>query len=351
MGTISRLAATLVVAGSLAGCAGMSSPTRYATEKHALGKVEETNDGFFELYKDSYSNQANAGKAWLYVDRGMTLAQTTCIGWLTDLTAESQGQEYAKKQLGILTVLATGVLGIVGVDSDVFSGIAVGSAFTYASMDLYRDYMLLGPNSQAITDMVERSMAAAMQAVRQNPPNNFDTAFRSLESFSRLCEPAVVHQHVIEAIKAADPQVVYTDGIDEANLSALLSKIAEKFGETIITDQQLLGLFWHVQGGFQDSDEKDVANKYLGHLAARFRPSGGSGVTADDVRPALLALPRSTRASLQGTIESERTRLAKEKDTATKALRTYVVRNDFLLGNVRMPRGAAAPGSFSVRMR
>lgn len=261
--------AAILTALLLAGCSGaISGPDRYAGPDYdaTVGPDEKAvaphrtllEKQFHQAYVTATtSNRHEELRA--YVLLGTTLSTAACTAWLDRLTQRAQYVDYGKQQGGILTVLATGILGLAGADADVFAAVALGAAAANSSADLYRDYRLLGEDSSAITEMVLRKIAAASTHIDGLTFTSFPMAYNALYSFSRLCEPAVIHQGVLDAIRSKKPTVdPYTQDLSEGIATTVRQTIGALYGKPVISEDQLLGLYWQYNIGGADEDKTKV---------------------------------------------------------------------------------------------
>lgn len=302
----------ILTAVVLAGCSGaISGPDRYAgpdydasvgPDKNALAPRRTLLETQFHDAYVAATDARDPETLRTYVLLGTTLSTAACTAWLDRLTQRAQYVDYGKQQGGILTVLATGILGLAGADADVFAAVALGAAAANSSADLYRDYRLLGEDSSAITDMVLRKMAAASTHIDGLTFTSFPMAYNALYSFSRLCEPAVIHQGVLDAIRSKKPTVdPYTQDLSEGIATTVRQTIGALYGKPVISEDQLLGLYWRYTIGEAKDDEPKVEALLAGLTLAD--PKEENTLKLKD---ALKPLPGAYQNQLKQRVEEKR---------------------------------------------
>ncbi|MEQ8318665.1 MAG: hypothetical protein RH946_00260 [Rhodospirillales bacterium] len=257
--------AILVVA--LSSCYQMPE-LQYATNDHLkkTGEARSNGKAYFAEYDTSFNDKSDAAKAYLYVQAGAALTEGVCTNYLNDLRAAANNQEFFNKQLGITTVLTTGVLAIAGAHTDAFEALALGTAFTLSTSDNFRDHYLLGPDSENIVKLVEKSMAAVLVEIKKRPPSNFYEAYHQLRSYSKVCSVAEIRRLVGESIIAANPEASSQGAVAQRVDQIIRNSIASNLlGVATLTDRQMTGLYWlTVRGTGGDAQQISIITELLG---------------------------------------------------------------------------------------
>ncbi|MGR5475214.1 hypothetical protein ACPV5T_19035 [Vibrio astriarenae] len=248
----------------LLGCVGQSPHSKYSGEQHLLDNVDASSDGYFLEYSESVKDKPNVVKAREYLSMGMALSKTVCFKYLDDLEAYQNNTNFTQSEIGVLAVLATGVMGINGASSDSFSRLALGTAALNSSVDLYRNHYLLGPDSDVIIGMVKRAMDLAEVDIKEsrNPPNNFIEAYELLTSYSIICSDSEIRRLVRSSVEKAN-LIVDSEQKDSSQKEAL-DDIALKFNRPGLANEQYVGLYWLVREYPTDTESRSIISFLLG---------------------------------------------------------------------------------------
>ena len=249
----------------LLGCSNTGPSKKYASEKHLLNKVNNDGDeGYFVEFKSSIDNPENKDKSIKYLNKGIALSRTVCFDFLDNLSANDNGSQFLKNELGALMILSTGVMGLNGVSQDSFTRLALGGAAVNTTIDLYRNHYLLGPDADVIIDLIKNAMNMAETEIGNRTPNNFIQAYTLLESYSLLCSDSSIRRLVRDTIKSANFEA--SSPITNIVAQEVLTQIAKEFGRSGLSDQQYFGLFWLSTETPSKKEYKSIVDEALGDL-------------------------------------------------------------------------------------
>ncbi len=228
-----------------------------------LNNVTVNTTGYFNEYALSTSNPNNTAMALKYLEKGVALSRSVCFEHLDYLVASENDTSFGQNELGILVILATGIMGLNGVDQDNFSKLALGAAAVNSSIDLYRNHYLLGPDSDVIVDLVKNAMNAAELEISNRAPTNFVDAYTLLESYSRLCSDSQIRRLVRDAIKSTEfvANASFTNR-EEANKT--MTEIAVALDRSGLSNKQYFGLYWKAKESPTKTEYLHVVNNALG---------------------------------------------------------------------------------------
>lgn len=250
----------------LIACSSKSTTSEFANKKHLLNNVTMDTTGYFEEYALSASNPNNTAMALKYLEKGVALSRSVCFEHLDYLAASENDTSFGQNELGILVILATGIMGLNGVDQDNFSKLALGAAAVNSSIDLYRNHYLLGPDSDVIVDLIKNAMNTAESEISNRAPTNFVDAYTLLESYSRLCSDSQIRRLVRDAIKStkfeANESFANRENREEANKT--MTEIAVILDRSGLSNKQYFGLYWKVKESPTKSEYLHVVNNALG---------------------------------------------------------------------------------------
>ncbi len=319
----------VIVAALLAGCSTVPAPKRLLTSKQIQdGRFEPlpAEKSFKALYNASLDAPADEALANAYLTRGMLESRTTCLEYLEDRAIQGQKLEYARNQLTVTAVLATGVLAMAGANRDLYQGLALGTAFAYSSADLYRDSLLLGPDSQVIIDLIDKSLTAAQETIANNPSRTHAEALGNLQWYSGLCTLPQVRETVKKALQKANPKISYTAELETVADRAPLADLAKLFDVFTITPSQLSAIYWLVADDAANAAEKAEIVTRLGSLkGVLFDNATPPALTAagktklQDARRILLGISLGLESKLKASIAEFRAAQAKREAEAQAA--------------------------------
>lgn len=253
---------------ALASCSSFSAHDRFANTEHLKGNISSGSEGSFPEYHEAIkSNQTASGIAInskLYLNKGVALSRSTCFDYLDRLAARENNKSFSQNELGVLVVLATGIMGINAASQDSFTRLALGAAAANSTFDLYSNHYLMGPDSDAIVDMIKTAMDTAEAEIKNRSPVTFVDAYTLLESYSRLCSDTSVRRLVRESIKAASFKA--TDPIINEVARSTIDQIAKQFERSGLSDHQLFGLYWLTTEDPDDEEYTAIINEALGDL-------------------------------------------------------------------------------------
>jgi len=260
----------------LTGCAAPASK-KYVTVRHILKQVEDGESGYFAEYAASVADVDDASKADTYLTAGLALARSACYDSLDRLASRSNNSNFAQEELGVLVVLASGVLGVNDSNSKTFTRIALGTAAVNSTIDLYENYYLLGPDVDIIVAKIREAMEVVFSKVTETTPATFYDAYARLESYSRICGTYSVRAIVREAIKQASFDA--TSYVVDAVTDETLDKIAQLFGRVSLSNDQYFGLYWYThQTPGTGSDEETALVTKLGDITLADAKTHGTAV-------------------------------------------------------------------------
>ena len=292
-------------------CAVNEPDENWATAGHLVGDPDKDGrKGFFKEYKlaydtDSKPNATQANKAATsrrYLVRGVNLTRTTCFDFLDRIARDANHTEYAKNQLLITSVLATGVLGIFGFGPSAFEAVALGTAFATSSADLYRDHYLLGPDADVIVDLVKRSMETAEKTIDQTNPQSFDQAYGILQSYSELCTFETIRRLVRESIKSANIQVDYTATLSQQIELSIRQELATILGVSAISEPELTGIYWKLVNPIKKPDQTEIDQTKYTQLVGNLKDKIKDAKKQVAAKKVLAKLPMSSRNRLDQII-------------------------------------------------
>jgi hypothetical protein len=244
-----------------------SAHERYANEKHLTDTIKATDAGYFAEYKAAIGAKTPNDipvKAKLYLDKGIALSRSVCFDYLDSMALHENNASFAKEELGVLVILATGIMGLNGASQDSFSRLALGGSAVNSSIDIYRNHYLLGPDGDAIVTMVKQAMNTAQAEIENRSPTSFVDAYALLESYSRLCSDTSIRRLVRESIKSANFKA--TSPINNEVARIVIDKIAEEFDRSGLSDEQMFGLYWFTKESPTKTEYLTIIDKSLGDI-------------------------------------------------------------------------------------
>ena len=243
-----------------------SSHDKYSNEKHLLYKIESSDDGFFDEYKASYeadeTDQNTPDLSLRYLNKGIALSRSVCYDFLDEVTTGGNNSKFAQNEVGVLVLLASGIMGLNGVNADSFTRLALAGTAINSTFELYNNHYLLGEDGDVITDLIKQAMVAAESEIQTKSPQTFIEAYTLLESYSRVCSNSTIRRLVRDSLKQAIV-IASSDNADEAENTAI-TEIAQLFGEVGFSKQQLLGLYWYAHEAGLDNDATTAIQNAFG---------------------------------------------------------------------------------------
>lgn len=247
----------------LAGCA-TPADHRYVNEEHMLKNIKDGDRGYFKEYRESVDSPDDSGLALKYMEAGITLSRSACYKHLDVLASRDNNVKYGKEQFGILVILGSGILGLNDAASENFSRLALAGSAINSSVDLYRNYYLLGPDSDIVVDKIKEAMEAAYKEIIVVPPKKFKDAYIKIESFARICSSSSIRRLVRDALREAN--FVATSELQDTAAQIVLDKVAKVFNRSGLNDEQYFAIYWEVFETPADNMYKAEVQKLLGDI-------------------------------------------------------------------------------------
>jgi hypothetical protein len=248
-------------------CANItSSHDKYSNEEHLLYKLDSSDDGFFEEYKASYEADKTGSNtptiSLRYLNKGIALSRSVCYDFLDEMTTGGNNSKFSQNETGVLVLLASGIMGLNGVNADSFTRLALVGTAINSTFELYNNHYLLGEDGDVIIDLIKQAMMAAESEIKTKSPQTFIDAYTLLESYSRVCSNSTIRRLVRDSLKKAIV-IASSENADKAEETAL-TEIAQLFGAFGLSKQQLLGLYWYSHEASLDTDAQNAVNDALG---------------------------------------------------------------------------------------
>jgi|GEM_PF-3586085 len=267
-----------------------------------------------------------------YVQAGITISDISCDAWLAVLGRSDRNTNLFKDVLNIVGNLIIGVSGINGASSTSLARGALGLSAANASVDAFRNEILLGSMMEIEKKMKEGRRISAAFFV-ENIPTQFDDAVRKMGEYHDICSTTEI-QNLLKTslahVKYVAPDTSLTDSIDSASadlLSAALYSMIYKPGDPgavgSLSRDSVYGLWVSVIGAPNDTSSnlvkniKDSANVIS--LKKQFEDKNKNG----ELAPTLQRI-----ADLRGYSKRLAKDLAKEKADKAKADAQAVVENE-----------------------
>ncbi|ELB2875804.1 MULTISPECIES: hypothetical protein [Vibrio] len=223
-------------------CSNSVESMKYANEGHLLNQVSKSDEGYFIEYQDSFDAPTNPALAKSYLDKGVLLTDIVCSSQLNYFANIENNSRFSQSELGVLVVLATGIMGINGASQDSFTKLALGGAAVNSSIDLYRNHYLLGPDSDVIISMVNNARQLAREKLGTRNPETFSEAFELLRDYSEICTDNKIRQFVRQTIEKTEFEV--DEPIIDIVSENALTNIALILDRSGLSNEQYIGLFW-----------------------------------------------------------------------------------------------------------
>ena len=183
-----------------------------------------------------------------YVQTGITMSDLSCEAWLDTLGRSDRDTSLFKDLLNIVGNVILGISGINGASS---SSLARGALFLGASnatIDAYRNEILLGTVSD-IEDKVKDGRRVSAAYFVAHIPGHFDEAKRRLIEYHNGCSPnaiKVLLKTSLAQVKYVAPDVTLATSTAQAQADVYASdlyKLMFKAGEPAPSDETLYRLY------------------------------------------------------------------------------------------------------------
>ena len=292
-------------------------PNQYFTNLKADAKRFNEMDA---LAKSTAATQANYVN---YVQAGITLSDSACVGWLQTLAYSERDTNFFKDIFNIVGNLIMGIAGINGAASASLAKGSLGMAAGNATIEAYQNEVILGTISD-IQSKLEEGRRTSAAYFLEHVPSNYDEAKRRLAEYHGSCTPGAVKTLLktsLAAVKYVAPDTSLAGPIAAAKSDMLVSQVSEKIfpeGKGALLSDDVLYKLYVSQIMMPTSSAAFVAAM----KTDRFVTLKATAVTAADVIPQMQRI-----ADLRGYSAKAQLELKKELE-AGAAHQVTVATND-----------------------
>lgn len=256
---VSRILLLGISAATLCACASApEKKTPYEPDQGKFADLEEAARRFGE-YKTA--EQSSPLEIQRYLDSGVTLSNTACELWFTDL-AKTERDTTLNKNL--MNVVGNFILGIAGINSTNPATIgkgALGLSAANTAFEVYRADVLLG-DIEEIRAKIREDRTVAEDSLMARTDISFDTARRRLLEYHQLCSVErikVLLKTSLSAVKFERPDLSLSSPTDKAKAMVLTANLQSSLGNVnvLLQNEDLLYQLYLVLILFKTEDAAD----------------------------------------------------------------------------------------------
>ena len=252
---------------------------------------------FRQRRQTSFNTPGNATFAQELFRSGVAVVRTRCDLYFRKLGAGSRNVRMLDRQIELLDGALVAAVALADTpDADTLAAIPLASQFLRGSSANVADGYLFSPDIQALkvlTDTAIGTVAAEYQVGGRSAANDHWSALNGIRVAQDVCTVHGIRYLVDDAVTNGTVVARY-DQEDREPMEIAKGRLAEVLGGAVLTDQQVVLAYWHLQGGAAGAEScTRLPPRVMERLCENNAPKESLGTAlASDLRGVFMEIDR-----------------------------------------------------------